>query len=248
MDLSKYNKSQSGNVIVIIFVAIALFGALAFAFNQSSRTSSGFISDSAASAYANDIITILEENRMAVKRMLLKNCDPPFISYEGAGGGLNYNPWPGATIEKKCELFNENGGGLTYKKPPKNAIDESFAGRIGYGHTIYARNSFIRGASLDGDVTYAVHIMIPYIKNEVCRSINKNLFNDNIIPEDTDGSMGLFTQRGGHNFSPGGGVTCENTYFSNMECLKQIGCFRMQGISGSDPANLAVGILTRKSP
>ncbi len=204
MKVNSSYENQSGNVIVIIFIAIALFGALTFAFNQSSRTSSGFISDSSTDAHANKIIQILEENSMAVRRMRLKNCIPNFISYEGAGGGFNYSPV--TDIKDKCKLFHENGGGLKYTKPPTNSLDEDFSSETGYGHVVYARNNMIQGASIEGDITHAAHVIIPFVKDDVCIAINKKLFDSDIIPEDTNGGMGLFSHRAGLDFSAGGVV------------------------------------------
>ena len=80
------NKTENGSVIVWIFIAVLLFAALGYAFNSSSRTSAGFISDAQAEAYANQIMDILHTNRQVVKKLLLSGCPAEEISFQGAGG------------------------------------------------------------------------------------------------------------------------------------------------------------------
>ena len=242
MNKNSHN-SQDGNAIIIIFVGIALFAALTLAFNNSSRTSSNFIGDTSADSYAGQIIQLINDSRSATKKLLLRNCDANKISFEGAQGGFDYSPI--GTVPEKCEMFNDNGGGINYSQPPPLSLNNNFSSNVGYGHTIYVTNNNISGSEIDGQSSEAVHVFIPYITNDVCAEINNKLYDSKTVPIDSNGNITLTAMRSGTVLPTGNVIDCESTHLNGSECSQSIGCFGIQGISGSNPTNLAFGILMR---
>lgn len=100
---------QSGNVLFLILIAVALFAALSYAVTKSTSGSGTNVSKEKASLSAgvNDNCTASVE--MAIMRVKqINGCDTAQISYELPGGG---NANPSAPSSKKCHLFHPSGGG-----------------------------------------------------------------------------------------------------------------------------------------
>ena len=108
--------SQNGNAIVMILIAVALFAALSLAFTNTSRTSSSFIGDEEAKAYANQIIAYGNDVKSAVKRLQLRGCSDTEISFENNIVTDYVNP--NAPTDQSCHLFNVAGAGLQWQSPP----------------------------------------------------------------------------------------------------------------------------------
>ena len=177
--MSQHNtqfNTQSGNVIIIIFIAVALFGALAFAFNQTSRTSTVFISDSAADATASRIIAYGNELKNAYKKIEIRGCDVMEISFENPveTGYINAN----APASNKCHIFAPEGGNLEYDA--LNDEDIRFTDR----HRL--ANFGCNGASLCTEILYA----LKDIDEKLCTALNEKIGIDG-IPTDTNGAGAL---------------------------------------------------------
>jgi len=168
-------KNQNGNAIVIIFIAIALFGALAFAFNQTSRTSTGFISDSQADAYASQIISYGNQVKDAVKRLQLRGCSDTEISFENniVTGYANGN----APDNETCNVFSVSGGGLSWKAADQNIFMSAFSGDPSYGEYFFpdlVQVQDIGTTCTTADCTELI-ISLPYMNREICEKINQKL-------------------------------------------------------------------------
>lgn len=101
---------QSGSVLFLILIAVALFAALSYAVSQSSRSSGPSIKqekETLQTAVTDDCTASVDTAMMRLK--MVKGCDPTQISYELPGGG---NANPQAPTDKRCHLFNTNGGGI----------------------------------------------------------------------------------------------------------------------------------------
>jgi len=167
---------QSGNAIVIIFVAIGLFAALAYVFSQSSRTSSGFISDSDVSARADAILSYGSQIKSAYKRLEIRGCDFMEISFENPieAGYTNGN----APTSNKCHLFEPAGGNLKYNRLNGETI------RFTDRHSL--ENIGCTGASLCTELLFT----LKDISQNLCEALNKKLGIIG-IPSDTNGAAGL---------------------------------------------------------
>lgn len=167
--------NQNGNAIVMILIAVALFAALSYAFTYASRTSTSFISDEEAKAYANQIIAYGNEVKSAVKRLQLRGCSDTQISFENSvvTGYTN----PNAPTDKSCHVFDIAGGGLNFIKISENILDNSYSANTSYG--IFNTTGDVRilnvGTSLNGPTGNELIGVVSFINKNICQAINKNL-------------------------------------------------------------------------
>ncbi len=140
--------SERGNAIFMIFIAVALFGMLAYAFMHGSRGNISWITSEQAKTAAYSSQDCTNATNMAVKRLQTRGCDN-MISYMADGSNII----PNAPTDGSCSVFHPNGGGA---KPcnatalandpcttgPLGAVCMDFAIYIGTssGNRIYAKN------------------------------------------------------------------------------------------------------------
>ncbi len=184
--MEQKNTSQNGNAIVMIMVAIALFAALAYAFNSTSRSSSNFVSDEQASAYANQILAYGREVKSAVKRLQLRGCSETEISFENneIAGYTNTN----APNDKSCHVFDIAGGGLQYITPSLSMLESDHSTYDSYGESFYANKIQVVGVGTScatGDCT-ELTMHIPHLKPSICQAINKSININNVSESITD--------------------------------------------------------------
>lgn len=109
--------SERGSAIMMLFLAIGLFAALAYAFMQGSRTSANVVTNEKAKSNASEIVAYANDLRMAVKRLKARGCTDEQISMKNdivAGYDNTNNP------PTTCEVFNSAGGAMVFKKPIAN--------------------------------------------------------------------------------------------------------------------------------
>lgn len=113
--MANLKQAERGNAIIWIFIAVGLFAALSYTFVQSSRTSTSVITDAQAQVYAQETIAYGNELKQAVKRLLLRGCSDTEISFENNVLGQYNNP--NSPVNKRCHVFDKNGGGMRYNPP-----------------------------------------------------------------------------------------------------------------------------------
>lgn len=235
-----HSPSQRGSAIIMLFVAVALFGALAYAFMQNSRGSTAMMSDEQAKVYAQQIIAYGNDIKTAIKRLKLRGCTNEQISFENTVSGVNYTN-PNAPATKSCHVFDTAGGGLTWKNPPAPFYQSSanwYEGKYG----------FMEGAEWSGFGTTCAAascsdlIMTLYtpgkLNEKVCSTINQILGFPSII-EDT--YIGGFRFLGAYSFFTAGNP--DNTFANEAGSLVTAGkspvCFKRT----SDGAYLYIHLL-----
>jgi hypothetical protein len=141
----------------MLFIAVALFGMLAYAFSQGTRTSMGWLEterQNAAVMGGQDCSNSLD---MAQKRLQTRGCGN-MVSFLPDGS----NPNPGAPADGSCSIFHSNGGGVKPDcVPAPMAGDPCATGSIGAvcqdmaiyigdvgGKRIYVRNADSSAASV----------------------------------------------------------------------------------------------------
>lgn len=96
--------SERGSAIIMLFVAVALFGLVAFAFLQGSRGNLNMITNEAGKAASYQGQDCQNSVDMAVKRLTARGCET--ISYNNDGSDVN-----GVMGDGSCSVFHPNGGG-----------------------------------------------------------------------------------------------------------------------------------------
>lgn len=157
---------QSGNVLFLILIAVALFAALSFAISQSSRDNGQGVTrekERINSAYLIQFPTLIRQS--FIRMMLSKSLTPEDISFAhpdtndyGTFGTLPDN-----------EIFHPQGGDTPYQKPPANVNDGSEW--IFNGDLEIANLGTTTGSSASADLM----ALLPGISTEMCTEINKKI-------------------------------------------------------------------------
>lgn len=168
-------KTDSGNVIIWILITIALLAALTFTFTQSSRTSTSLLSDEVADSMAKHLVSFSNDVKQTVKRLQLRGCDETEISFENSVLGFNYTN-PNAPADNSCHVFDINGGGLQVPTLPE-AIFDLTPNFIGATYTTIGIPYFRGNVIVENIKTGSPELIlwVPFIKNEVCLSLNNIL-------------------------------------------------------------------------
>jgi hypothetical protein len=164
-------KSQSGNVLFYIFIAIALLAALSYAVTQSMRGGNG-ASGAAdhARLYATEIIENANTFASAVGQMRLRGVAVESLCFDDTGwGNTAYNHAGCATAKNK--LFAPEGGGLSWSRPPSEAMDSS-AAPDNLWH-FYGNNEIQNAGTTPGTAAGAdLIVTVDSLSLSVCRQIN----------------------------------------------------------------------------
>lgn len=119
--------SQRGSAIIMLFIAVALFGMLAYAFSQGSRTSMGWIEKEKQNAAVIGGQDCTNAINMAQKRLEARGCASMISSLSDGS-----NPNPGAPGDGSCSIFHPNGGGVKANcVPAPSAGDPCTTGAVG---------------------------------------------------------------------------------------------------------------------
>ncbi|HEU4839516.1 MAG TPA: hypothetical protein VFS88_08920 [Micavibrio sp.] len=119
--------SQRGSAIIMLFIAVALFGMLAYAFSQGSRTSMGWIEKEKQDAAVTGAQDCTNAINMAQKRLQARGCGSMISSLEDGS-----NPNTGAPADGSCSIFHPNGGGVKANcVPPPSSGDPCTTGSVG---------------------------------------------------------------------------------------------------------------------
>ncbi len=121
---------QSGNVLFLILIAVALFAALSYAVTSSNRSSGGNADPEKAKANAAAIIQYGAALRSAVMRMKVSNgCTDDTLDFSNSIYQRNdgaatpgMSPNSNAPSSKKCNLFDPAGGGIIPIVPVADAL------------------------------------------------------------------------------------------------------------------------------
>ena len=166
----KYNK-QSGNALVIILIAVALFAALSFVLSQGSRTGESDLSEQQASLLATEILDYSNAIRNAVRQIKIQGCQDEEISFENSAVTLYTNA--GAPADNTCHVFHPSGGGQVYLAPNRSALNTGLSSET---NLYFGEWSFFgRHCIADiGTCATNAHLMLnlSQIQDAVCNEIN----------------------------------------------------------------------------
>lgn len=168
------SRTQGGNVLFLILIAVALFAALSYAITQSSRSGgSNGISPEKARLAASEIVQYAGQIEQAIMRMrLINRCLDTQISFENpfVSGYTNTN----APSDKRCHVFDVQGGGVPYRAIRAEWLDENFASWVHHGSPFFARALMVDKVGSDAAPPAGndLPVMFLYLKQEICSAIN----------------------------------------------------------------------------
>lgn len=174
--------SQSGNVLFLILLAVALFAALSYAVTQSTR--GGGDATAEKNTFSGlEYVRIGRDIKVAVQRLrLMGGCDLTELSFDwtpGTGSEDNAN----APSDLSCHVFSPGNGGVSV---PQDL--HSSASIPGWREMSHTRVEGVGSDSTANGCEGCELLMYRYTRDtEICEAINDDLFGDPTVF--TNGTM-----------------------------------------------------------
>lgn len=168
MKTNHERKSESGNALIYVLIAIALFAALTFVLSrQADNGDTGGISEDKASLYATQLISYATQAKQSIDQMLFSGADIDDLDFTPPDdAGFNAGD-PGDRIYM---VYHPDGGGLIPGKIPSEAIQEEDSDPEP-GWYLGKFSNVDWTATANDDV-----ILVAYqIRPEVCQKINDKM-------------------------------------------------------------------------
>ena len=180
-------EKQSGNVLFIILIAVALFAALSYAVTQSSRSGGGDVSAEKAKLLAAEVIQQTALIKSTVDRLqIINKCEDNEIAFFGAGTRDNTYFYPtadSASINNQCNVYHSDGGGLNPVDVPLGVerLDDFAGGNADIFSTPYLPlRTYIPdvGRNITNGTDWEASelvIAVQMLREDVCVAINDGL-------------------------------------------------------------------------
>lgn len=162
-------KNNSGNILFVILIVVALFAALTFAVNQSNKTGTNNSSRETSTINGAVLAQYTASIRAAIQRMTTDGKPLLDVKFNPPSDFASLTPLTAG-------VFHSTGGGVIYQTAPSALID--IQGSNLTGIWTFSLNYEVAGVgsssagSLDGNDLVAFQVGI---KKDVCEQINKKL-------------------------------------------------------------------------
>lgn len=164
--------TQSGNALVYVLIAIALFAALSFTLARNTDTSEAdMLSDDQAELYAVQLISYATQAKSAVDQMIFTGSDIDDLDFT-LPNEADFNTPP--HIHK---VYHPDGGGLNPARIPEEAIDQSTSDPPPRWYMGRFNNVEWTDTSNDDVILVAFQI-----KQSVCEKLNQKITGSTSIP------------------------------------------------------------------
>lgn len=189
-------RSELGNVLFLILIAVALFAALSYAVTQSTRGGGNANSETIKTDVA-ELMNYVTGIRLAITRMTIGGVADTDICFASSNWGhVSYGTNIGSCSDPDGALFV--GEGNQYVKfPEEKWIDPSIPDTYGeYGQFTFTGLVHVRGVGTDGtdDSNPELAMLFPYISQEMCAEVNKQVgLSYDPIPDDDDSPFHIGT-------------------------------------------------------
>lgn len=230
--------SESGNVLFLILIAVALFAALTYVVGQSTRSGAGNTSSERAKLIAAQILNYAASVATGITRVETSNCKTEQISFEAPpfdGSDAN-DVNPNSPTDFHCHIFHPNGGGVIHQDAPPD-VQEIPAGVTGGAKGYYFSGADqVRGVGTDDQGNFNSEskeftMFLPYINVDVCKALNKDIRMQDVAPPvdlgtvDITGWEGDFETSGAEDIAD----TDEHLKGAFMACFQATGVFGPTG-------------------
>lgn len=166
------NSQESGNALIYILIAIALFAALSFVLGRQTDTGGrSVLSDDQAELYASQIISYAVQTKSVIDQMTISGSDIGDLDFTlPTAAGFN----TGSNINK---VYHPEGGGLNPGRLPAGAISQSTSDPVP-GWYLGRFNNVEWTESSGTDIILTAY----QINQTVCQSLNKKINGSTTIP------------------------------------------------------------------
>lgn len=223
-------RPQSGSVVFLILIGVALFAALSFVMTKSFKGTSATLSKEKTQLLATEIIQYSESMKQAVKTLRVNGCSDTQITFEGSHTTVYQNV--NAPNNFLCHVFDTRGGGMTFKVFPREAYEQIFANTVSFDANSCLHNVG-QGSPSTCTAAKAELLMNVYpLNREVCIALNNALGNGdlNAEPPTVNTSPATLTSNFPFDGVYGPGSTSIIGDVAPAISGKQAGCYR--GTSG----------------
>lgn len=167
-------RTERGNILFLILLAVVLFAALSYAVTQSMRGGGNDVSREKGEADAAALMNYFSEMDTAIKRMMLTGNvrDYELNFYYSTAHNFLYGAFDNTNCtESRCRVFDPAGGNVTGRH-----LDSYTRGNWQVQERIYYAS--VNGAGTSApDIVFGLH----GVKHEICKAINRKLGVDDII-------------------------------------------------------------------
>lgn len=181
--LCMYKTRQSGNVLFLILIAVALFSALSYVIIQSGRSGGASVSKDKSRLIASEIFNYVTAVQTGLVRLQTNGCKENQISFDNpansaaaatygwtTSGYANAN----APADHSCDIFHPNGGGVAYKTVP-DGWQNSPSGDL--QRFYYSAGDILENVGTTCNVRSCAELNINLwgLTRELCEAINESL-------------------------------------------------------------------------
>jgi hypothetical protein len=158
---------QSGNILVIILIAITLIAGLSMAVMRSDVTDADSVAPEQARVIATQIMSQARKLEESSKTLVAQGCSEQELNFENTivAGYVNAS----APSDDHCDVFKRAGAGLAWPTPPGNANDGS-AWQMLAGNAVGGVTLTDDGACASGCIDLLA--VLPNVGLSVCRQLN----------------------------------------------------------------------------
>ncbi|MBE2190832.1 MAG: hypothetical protein IAE63_01490 [Alphaproteobacteria bacterium] len=179
-------RGDSGNVLFLILIAVALFAALSYAVTQSTRSGGGDASSETNLINSSQITQYPAALKTAMTRMIVSNSVSPYaMTFDDPS--LFAANLTTSSLEQE-NVFHPNGGGSTYSLGPDTVIDTAINASKAWVFNTENQIENIgqtNGAGPD-DTTSDTIAFLPGVKLAICQKIHSQLGLSTTIPTETN--------------------------------------------------------------
>ena len=214
---------QAGNAILIILIAVFLFGALAAVFMRGARTGQINLTSGQSKLIAQELLDYAGVLERTSLKLTQRGCAPSQLSYVGLNADCSANPL--GPNDNSCNVMHANGGGIS--APPIPTSIPNLQIRVSGGTSLEDIGTWDSGTPYGHQDLVVWFINIPL---EVCMAMDRIAGNTDDLPDVTDLDASCFGIAGY------GGSLAEtgNRAGKKAACINTV-------TSPSVPANLPLG-------
>ena len=160
----------------MILIAVALFAALSYAITQSGR-GGGSIDREQATLNASGLVQYSQAVATGIQKgkILSGLADNEYCFHSTEWGFNDY--YTSTTCDNpEMNVFSPDGMGVPFSRPNAAWLDTLHSAESRYGDYIYYRYN-VEGIGTEGITTTSADLLLftPYVKRDLCLSINENL-------------------------------------------------------------------------
>lgn len=168
----QYNdrQNESGNVLFLILIAVALFAALSYAVTQSTRSGGGGTDGETSLVNSAQLTQYPAGVRTSLVRMVINGIDVSELEFNPPS---DFSDCTGAPSSHEQCVFHPDGGGATYVKSPPDLMADGSTGQWYFnGHFEILNIGTSSAGNASGNDIIA---FLPGIASTLCNRINEEL-------------------------------------------------------------------------